>query len=1111
MLIKESIRLIKSSYKRFLSLFMIVFIGTALMVGLLSTPYIMRDSVDSYYDDNNLFDIELLSNYGFSEDDKEALKKSDGVKELFASKFKDTYTLKNDEEIVIRFEEIERNINLFVLKEGRLPVADNEALVVQTSGYDSYTIGKEIKAFLKEGDLSEDLDNDTYIIVGICETPEYLARLKETSTLDNQQISSVFYIPANNFKADYYTALFMTLDGSKELISFTDRYDDFIKDKKPLFEDIAEQRKGLRKEELVKEAEDKIAEGKKELEEKKLDAQRKINDAQKKLEEGKKEVEDNSKKINDGKNEINKNRKKLDEASSSLNEQEKQLNEAIKQVEEQFNMSFDDAYTLVENTYNQYLTLLENKKQLEDTISKRNELETSLAEVNAALEQIAIYKPQKESLESQLAYLIAQKEAIGDGDTSEIDNQINNIQQILALLEQEETLLNTKAQLIAGIDAINQNDPDNALIAVNAGISAIDAQIPDIATVYTNLKSLKDSQTKIADGKNEIKANYKKLDDAQKKLDEGESEINKAKEKIAEGEKEIKDAKKELAKKTKEAEKKIRDGEEDLKDLPDAKWYVLTRKENYHTVFFTNTLNQMHSIANVIPLLFFLVAALVCLTTMTRLLDESRLELGTLSALGFSKFRIISKYLIYALLASLFGSVLGIVFGVMLFPGVIYHEWRLIYDLPEMLFGYYLMPSLIGILSFSLLMVSVTYFVAYKSLKEMPSQLMRPKAPKNMRKVFLENIGFIWNHLSFVSKITMRNIIRYKARFFMTVIGVAGCTGLLVMGFSIKDSIRDVVNLQYGEIFKYDHIVNLNDDVDLEEIEALNYDVAPFMSYSAKIYDLDKNEYDETITVQVFNPDEIAHYIALKDVKTGDEVKLDGILISEKYAINHGLNVGDHIYLEDEEGRKREVEINRIVEMYFEHYLFMPYDLYKEIYGIEAFPNSLASYLNEREVLELKENPNVISVTDFSRFTDNFENMIKALDIIILVIVLAAGSLAFAVLINLTQVNISERIREIATLKVLGFTNKEVSSYLYKEIILLAFLGSLIGLPLGVVEHHFVMNVINMDQIMFGKNISFFSYSISFVITMIFTFIVLLLTKKSLAKIKMVESLKSVE
>ena len=197
--------------------------------------------------------------------------------------------------------------------------------------------------------------------------------------------------------------------------------------------------------------------------------------------------------------------------------------------------------------------------------------------------------------------------------------------------------------------------------------------------------------------------------------------------------------------------------------------------------------------------------------------------------------------------------------------------------------------------------------------------------------------------------------------------------------------------------------------------------------------------------------------------------------------------------------------------MYFEHYLFMPYDLYKEIYGIEAFPNSLASYLNEREVLELKENPNVISVTDFSRFTDNFENMIKALDIIILVIVLAAGSLAFAVLINLTQVNISERIREIATLKVLGFTNKEVSSYLYKEIILLAFLGSLIGLPLGVVEHHFVMNVINMDQIMFGKNISFFSYSISFVITMIFTFIVLLLTKKSLAKIKMVESLKSVE
>lgn len=441
------------------------------------------------------------------------------------------------------------------------------------------------------------------------------------------------------------------------------------------------------------------------------------------------------------------------------------------------------------------------------------------------------------------------------------------------------------------------------------------------------------------------------------------------------------------------------------------------------------------------------------------------------------------------------------------------------YDLPEIKLYFPIEYVTICVLAFSALMSFVTFMVVKGTLKDMPSQLLRPKAPKSSKRVLLEKIGFLWRRLSFTSKITARNIFRYKSRFLMTVIGVAGCTALLVVGFGIRDSISDIVSIQYGEIFSYDYQINLENDHHLSEnVEKLkadlnNEEVVPFMTYTTKAY-MENND-EGTLNVEVFDARESKSVLSLKskDRKTKIELDNSGVIISEKFSINHKLKEGDYITIESQNGLKREVRIAKICEFYFQHYLFISEAYYEDIFGELVHENCIAVSTDDRESLEkdVKGLEDYVSMVDFSGLIAQFETMIEALNFIIAVIIVAAGSLALVVLINLIQVNIAERIREIATLKVLGFHDQEVNSYIFKEVLLLTMLGGALGLPLGVVEHHFIMNVINMDMMMFGMNISAFSFGISFAITLLFTLLVSLFMRRHLRQIAMVESLKSVE
>ena len=989
---KDTFRMIKKTYKRFVSLVLIVLIGSGFMMGLMSTSTIMRKSMDAYNDEYNLQDIQIYSNYGFCLKDIETIKETEGVKDVFASRFVDAYAKVDDgKEIVARVEELTRNVNKYTIIEGRKPENSHECLMIVSSlNKSSYKIGATIKVYLDDDNsISDSLRNDEYTIVGFANSPAYTSKILGTSTLNNQDLNASILVSNYNFIGDTYKTIYLTLDGAIDETSYTSKYDNVVSTLKENLESTAFSQQSYYRDIVVEKATNELNENKQKFEEEKASGQ-----------------------------------KQLDEAKQTLDDSHIQLVTYKTEIS-----TLQTAINTINSTIKSYQNTLNNKK---------NEL----------------------------------------GIT---DEQIQNY--------------------------ISENNIDASKILTYLG-GNLDNVISSSDSAYQLAilqKVVDEANSTLATYKNKLSSLKYQVSSGEKQYEEGLEEYNEAVTKFNE----------EIEK----AEAEIKTAEQTIVDLPSATWTILDRSSHYSSYMFEATCKQMSAIGYSLPLLFYLVAALVCMTTMTRLVDEQRGQIGIFRALGYSKKQVIGKYVTYAFLASVIGSIFGIILGQLLFPTVIYNAWKLLYLLPDMKLSYPIVYVLICFLAFSLLMMLVTYLVVKKDLNEVPSSLMRPKAPKVSKQTFIEKIPFIWDKLSFTSKITARNLIRYKSRFFMTVIGVAGCTGLLVIGFGVKDSVSDIVEIQYGNIFNYDYEVKLENDYHIDSnLETLREDennqaVIPFMSYSSSV-SKDDEELD-TINIVTIDAGDALEIFNLRktDKKAILNIKNSGVIVSEKYAKNNNLKKGDKITIESLNGIKCEVEITEICEMYFQHYLFISSDCYEKTFNESVHNTSIAVKTDDSTSLskDCEKLKDYSSTSDFTAMIDQFETMIKSLDFIIGVIILAAGSLAFVVLINLTNVNVSERTREIATLKVLGFRPKEVDSYIFKEIIILSVIGGLIGLPLGTLEHHFVMNVINMDMVMFGMNISILSYTCSFVITFVFTIIVLILTKKPLRKIEMVESLKSVE
>ena len=1111
---KDTLRLIGKTFNRFFSLLMIVLIGVSFMMGLLSTRPIMEDSVDLYGDEYELQDIQLYSSYGFDDNDIAAIRSQEYVDKVFASRMVDVFCRTESEEVyVCRVEETLRDVNKYNIIEGRMPNAYGEALVLSTGLNDSrYKIGDKLTVYLPDSDIKDSLRTDEFEVVGLVETPTYLAKTLGTSTLNNLELETVIYTIGSTFKSDYYTTVYLTLNNVKDLNSFTKEYDEEIEAYKTDITVFAKKQQTVLKDKIISEYEEKIAESEQLLEEKRTEAQAQLDEAKQKLDDANIQIIASQAQLDS----LNTLLGATSERVTSLNNQLASAFPGIEQTiskiesEDPAHRSFDQIYAELLTDYGTYTALKSMSSQNTEDLYSGSiaNIQAENATLSARLTN-ELY-PQRDSLNA----IIDSAEST-DEEKQQARSDLILVEQNIAVTQQQ---IAANERMIENLRTLQQSQENSS---PEASMKALDEKWGgSIEQTYQSYSKV--IQDRIAwealkseiDLANEAFARVStEMTQVQKQLDTGKKEYER-------GVQEYQDSFLKFTEEMENAEAEIKKAKQDLEELPDAEWMILTRDSHYSSFLYKNNAKQMGAIGVALPVLFYLVAALVCMTTMTRLIDEQRGQIGIFRALGFSKAQIIGKYVEYAVIASTIGSIIGLFVGMAIFPTVIYETWRLMYYLPKMHRFFPVDNLILCVFAFTALMIIVTVLVVNRSLSEHPSQLMRPKAPKSARKVFLEYIPFIWKKLSFTSKITARNLIRYKVRFFMTVIGVAGCTGLLVVGWGIKDSISDVVAIQFGQLFNYDYIVNLDNDRTAEGLIAVlendleNEYVVPYMQYSSKVF-LENGD-EPVLNVEVLDARAGNEIYKLRNTSRTEEVRMNngGVIVSQKFAINNGLKEGDYITIESSKGIKAEVKVNDICEMYFQHYLFISEDYYSLVFDEPIHYTNIAvknSGDGEHLMSLADRRDDVKSVVDFSSMEEQFNTMIEALDYIILVIILTAGALAFVVLINLTQVNISERTREIATLKVLGFRDLEVDRYLFNEIFLMAVIGGLVGLPLGVLEHHFIMNIINMEMIMFGNNIKFASFAYAFGITILFTLIVLLLTKKPLRDIKMIESLKSVE
>ena len=756
------------------------------------------------------------------------------------------------------------------------------------------------------------------------------------------------------------------------------------------------------------------------------------------------------------------------------------------------------------------------KQQLDASVAT---LASTLATLEAKEQELAAAS---EQLSSGWEQINTKKEEIAAGRTALAEGK-------KTLEDNEKKLSDGQKEIDRGYQELEQakSQLSSARQELDLGWAELNASQSQLADGEQQLeegrRQLSDARAEITDAKKELEENRQKIEDGWKDYETGKQE---AEEEIADGEQKIRDAEKELQ----DAEQEIADAEAELADLKFPEWYINDRSVLPEYSGLGENAERMGNLAKVIPLLFFLVAALISLTTMTRMVEEQRTQIGTLKALGYSKWAIASKYLKYAFWATMGGSAVGILIGEKLLPWVIIHAYGIIYLYqPKIIIPYnvaYIAVSAGAALTCTL---GATFMACWRELQAVPAQLMRPPAPKQGKRVLLEYLPFLWRKLSFSWKSTIRNLLRYKKRFLMTIFGIGGCMGLLMVGYGLQDSIMDIGILQFDELQQYDAMVILDADASEEKQKAPRELVGSdtriaqakeFYMHQEDIRQTDASGKNWSVYVYVpENLEDLDAFVTFRDRETKEVYELtdEGAIITEKIAGELDLHPGDTVYLKQEDGEDVAVPIAAICENYLSHYLYMTPALYEKVYGKQMHSNSIFLCSDEGQgVIEkigeaLLQMDAVLNITYTGTMAEQIDSMLGAMDIVMIVLIVSAGMLAFVVLYNLNNININERRRELATLKVLGFYDGEVGAYVYRENILLTFLGALLGVLIGKLLHAYVISTVEVDACMFGRNINPDSFVYSILFTIGFSVIVNFVMYFKLKKIDMVESLKSIE
>ena len=1103
---KDFIRDILKSKGRFLSIVAIVALGVAFFTGVKSSPIVMKTSSDKYYDKYNLMDIRLISTLGLTDKDVDDIKNIEGVEGVYPTYSIDVISIYNSTEKVLKVHGLDLNklndkknyINQLKLIKGRLPQKSGECVLeIPKIKALNYPIGSEISLSSgKDDKLSKSLSKSKYKVVGYVETPYYLSQEKGNSSIGGGVIEGAIMIPESDFKMDTYTEMFLTVKSAKELDTYGDEYSNLVKTVTDKIENMKNKLTTRRYNEVVKKAEDKIQK-----------QEDKLSKAKKDFDKGKKEYEENKLK---SENEIKEAENKILDASEQIEDGKAQLKNEKKRAFEQIEegkVKLASAETDLKNGQKKYQTALKkfnsNKKTAESEIKKA---ESDLEELSNQIDDL---KNGNKLIEKQL-----QNEQLSEVERSELENKLNENLYILSVMQQKykdgtDKLESSKSELLLGEKKLKETK------------ATLEASEKKIANEKTKLKSSeKLAEEKFKKAEEELYQRENQIEEAKLELKENKAklktELNKAKKELQEAEEKIADG-----------EEKIKDAKKQIKKIEKPTLYILDRDSHQSFVEYEGCANSIDALAKIFPVFFFAVAALVCLTTMTRMVDEQRINIGTLKGLGYKTSQISKKYILYALIACLTGSILGLAIGFSVFPTVIFFAYGMMYSIENIVYVFSI-PIAIGITSLALIIITLSaYMACRKELKETPAILMRPKAPKSGKRILLERVPFIWNRFSFISKVTVRNIFRYKKRFLMTVLGIAGCTALILTGFGIKDSIEMILTGQYGTLFKYDMSLVIQSDMTDKQIYELRKNLSDideinkYEFFSYENGDIKVNNTTKEITIVVpENLKKMDKFIHLQDRKTQNPIELNnkGIVLTEKIARDLGVKAGDEIELINSDDKKAKIKVSHITENYISHYAYISPENYIKLFEKDLDFNRVIGILNNPSVkIEDKLSKKLFDIETVDGITFNtasketFHNTIKNLNYVVLIMIISAGALAFVVLYNLTNVNISERIREIATIKVLGFYDKEVSAYIYRENIILTIIGTVVGLGLGTILHKFIMVTVEIQSMMFGRVIDISSYFIAAVLTIVLSLFVNLAMFYKLRNVKMVESLKSVD
>jgi len=1156
-LFTDLLRSIKNTKARFFSIVAIVALGISFFAGMKVTQPDMFATADKYFRESNLMDISVLSTVGLTENDLYNIRQIPGISAVMPIKFADGLLVVDGEGVVdidgsaftcrmistdFNMDPLDANfMNRLQLTSGRMPEAPNECVVDASalSTPDEFVLGATFSLKGDRENLSDSLTNLEFEIVGIIRSPNYISFERGNTLIGSGKLGTFAYLPEEAFKRTYYSQIFLRLDASEDLALYSKEYDEYVDTVLRQIQDISQERLDWRTKTLREEIEPKVKSGKEELKQKEVEAKEALAAARAQAEEVKYAAANGERLIAEAEAKF----------TASLNAAQQQLlagqNEYNRNAADYYDAQARLAVGLAEKAQNPdaeqkfyqagkdleagLIKLQEGEKQIADTESMLNQAEGLISMVTGSspidmmmgqLENLGLDTGLMSSLKALSAVSVAEEFIIGA---------------LPMISNARATLVEKKQELADGWKTYNEN-----LALWQASAEKI-TQLKQLDGAEAMLQS---AQTQLLQGRSEIELGTLKLEQNQIKLqvelNKQRADLERAKAAAPTVDAQLLAAEANVNTQLETARADIAYGERQLENLKSAQWMVTGRSalSGYNT--YHQNAQNVAALGTILPMVFFAVAAMVCLTTMSRMVEEERTQMGTLKALGYSSRIIAVKYIIYALLASLIGSAFGLALGFTAIPIAVTAAFGIMFDMPPVLLQFHVGYALIGMLIAIASTVLAAMFGCRKELVTEPAQLMRPKAPKVGKRVLLERINFIWVRLSFSMKVTVRNLFRNKRRLVMTVVGIAGCTALLLASFGLGDSISAIIGYQYGDngISNFDVqliLKNAQDpDQPSEVIAQIQRDkrMGDVMLTCMKVLNGSSEEYRDNLTeINVLVPqsnEQLSEFVRLQNRVTGETPTLDdsGALVTERFASNCGVEVGDQIFIRKMDGKDVYVPVAGIVENYTFHYVYMSRALYESAFGEEATFSSAYAKLSEEvksqtgdalnktksalatEIMQLNTLNAVVYTT---QIIDTFDTIIGALGMVIMVFIGAASALALVVLYNLSNININERIREIATIKVLGFYDKEVSSYMYRETIFLTIFGIGIGIFMGSFLHKLISSVVDITVVMLGQEAEWTSYLYAVLLTIGLTVLVNLMMHRKLRTVDMVESLKSVE